>query len=267
MQNEECRVKNDELRSDTSFIIRHSSFKAMILAAGEGTRLRPLTLDCPKPMLPVAGRPLLEHTVEWLRRHGVSEIAVNLHYKPLSITGHFGDGSRFGVAITYSHEEQLLGTAGAVKRLEHFFHGTFVVIYGDVLTDLDLTAMAAFHRDRGGAGSVALYRVDNPSARGLVETDGDGRILRFVEKPRPEEVFTDLANAGVYILEPEILDHIPTERRYDFGRDLFPDLLRRGVRLYGYPIPEATRLIDIGIPESYQEAQGLFSPERYRGSS
>jgi mannose-1-phosphate guanylyltransferase len=237
--------------------------KAMILAAGEGTRLRPLTDDCPKPMLPVAGRPLLEHTLDWLRGHGVRQMAINLHYRPHSITTHFGDGSGFGVEITYSHEEHLLGTAGAVKRLEGFFESTFAVVYGDVLTDLDLTAMLALHRARGGVATVALHRVDNPTARGLVEMDGDGRIVRFVEKPPPEQVFTDLANAGVYILEPDVLRLVPAERFYDFGRDLFPDLLGRGMPLQGYPIPDMTYLVDIGSPESYRRAQQLFSPRRH----
>ncbi len=236
--------------------------KAMVLAAGEGMRLRPLTHDRPKPMLPVAGLPLLEHTIYWLRGHGVRQVAINLHHKPALITQHFGDGSGFGVEINYSHEEQLLGTAGAVKRLERFFDRTFVVAYGDVFTDLDLTAMADFHRARRGAGTIALYHADNPTARGLVETAEDDGIVRFAEKPRPEEVFTDLANGGVYILEPEVLSFIPSESYYDFGHNLFPDLLRRGLALYGYAIPDSTCLIDIGSPESYQQAQSVFAAQR-----
>ncbi|MCS7260865.1 MAG: nucleotidyltransferase family protein [Anaerolineae bacterium] len=232
--------------------------KAMILAAGEGTRLRPLTEQCPKPMLPVAGRPLLEHTLAWLQRYGIREVAINLHHLPEAIRGYFGDGSRFGMRITYSPEEQLLGTAGAVRRLEHFFNETFVVVYGDVLTDLDLAALLRFHREHQGIGTITLYRVNNPTACGLVELDWDGRVVRFIEKPRPEEVFTNLANAGVYILEPEVIAQIPPEGASDFGRDVFPALLERGLTLYGYIIPATTRLIDIGSPEHYRLAQELF---------
>ncbi|MGQ9502597.1 MAG: nucleotidyltransferase family protein [Anaerolineae bacterium] len=232
--------------------------KAMILAAGEGTRLRPLTERCPKPMLPVAGRPLLEHIIAWLRAHGVCKIAINLHHHPEAITQYFGDGSCFDVHITYSLEEQLLGTAGAVRRLEHFFHETFVVVYGDVLTDLDLTALTRFHRQHGGIATLALYRVSNPTACGLVELSWDGRIVRFVEKPRPEEVFTNLANAGVYILEPQVIAHIPLAGPSDFGRDIFPKLLQHKLPLYGYIIPATTRLVDIGSPEHYHLAQELF---------
>jgi NDP-sugar pyrophosphorylase family protein len=232
--------------------------KAMILAAGEGTRLRPLTDIYPKPMLPVGGQPLLERTVGWLRAHGIAEIAINLHHRPEAITRHFGDGSRFGVRITYSPEEQLLGTAGAVRRLEGFFDTTFAVVYGDVLTDLDLTALAAFHAGSGSVATLALYRADpQPTARGLVALSEQGRVTRFLEKPRSEEVFDGLINAGVYILEPAVVPFIPIDRPSDFGRDVFPDLLQRGMRLSGWPIPPATTLIDIGSPESYRAAQQM----------
>jgi NDP-sugar pyrophosphorylase family protein len=239
-----------------------STLKGIILAAGEGTRLRPLTADRPKPMLPVDNRPVLEHTIAWLKAHGVRDLAINLHYKPRAISDYFGDGGEFGVNITYSHEDHLLGTAGAVKRLGGFFDHTFVVVYGDVLTDLDLTAMVARHWAKGGIATIALYRVDNPTARGLVDTAEDGSILRFVEKPRPEEVFTDLANAGVYVLEPEIVDYIPRQGPYDFGRELFPSLLDGGVLLFGYPLAESEYLIDIGSPDSYRRAQREWPSRR-----
>ena len=229
--------------------------KALILAAGEGTRLRPLTLDRPKPMLPIAGRPLLEHTIEWLRSHGIAEIAINLHHQPQTIVEHFGDGSRFGVQITYSHEDPILGTAGAAKRLQQFFDATFVVIYGDVLTDLNLAELIGFHRHKWAAVTAALYRVENPSACGLVGIDDSWRITRFVEKPPPDEVFTDLANAGVLALEPWVLSCIPPDTFYDFGHHLLPDLLASGLPLYGYPISDTTYLIDIGTPEKYERAQ------------
>ncbi|MGC8878588.1 MAG: nucleotidyltransferase family protein [Anaerolineae bacterium] len=234
--------------------------KAMILAAGEGTRLRPLTDRCPKPMLPVASRPLLEHTLAWLHAHGIREVAINLHHLPQVIQNHFGDGSRFGVRITYSLEKELLGTAGAVRRLQDFFRETFIVVYGDVFTDLDLSALLRFHRAHGGVGTVALYRVSNPTACGLVELDWDGRIVRFIEKPRPEEVFTNLANAGVYVLEPQVIAYIPSDGPSDFGRDVFPALLQHKLALYGYIIPATARLIDIGSLEHYRLAQELFDP-------
>ena len=230
--------------------------KALILAAGEGTRLRPLTLDKPKPMLPVAGIPLLEHILLWLRKHGVDQVAINLNYRPEAITGYLGDGSRWGVEITYSYEDPILGTAGAAKRLEEYFEdGPFVIVYGDVLTDMDLMRLLRFHHDREAAATMALYQVENPSACGLVGLDGRGRITCFVEKPPPEEVFTDLANAGVLVLEPELLDDIPPGRAYDFGRDLFPHLLEQGVELYGQPIDEDEYLIDIGSLDKYERVQ------------
>ena len=236
--------------------------KALILAAGEGTRLRPLTLDRPKPMLSIAGKPLLEHTIAWLKQHGVTRMAINLHHQPEAIASHFGDGHRWGVQFVYSYEEQLLGTAGAARKLQSFFDDTFVVVYGDVLTDMNLTAMLDFHRThQAAAGStpplatIALYRVPNPSDCGLVGLDGNQRITCFVEKPPPEDVFTDLANAGVYVLEPAILDHIPPDTFYDFGNDLFPRLLERGIPLYGCPIGPEEYLMDIGSREEYRQAQ------------
>jgi len=238
--------------------------KALILAAGEGTRLRPLTLERPKPMLPVAGRPLLEHIVAWLRRHGITQLAINLHYRPEAIAQYFGDGSRFCLDITYSYEDPILGTAGAAKKLHSFLaDGPFLVVYGDVLTDLDLAALCAFHSrqlaaDGGRPGlTMALYHVLNPTQVGLVELDepDGGRVLRFVEKPRPEEVFTDLANAGILVVEPAILEAIPPGVFYDFGHDLFPRLLADGVPLYGWPVPPGTYLADIGSPEAYRLAQ------------
>lgn len=235
--------------------------RALILAAGEGTRLRPLTLDRPKPMVPIAGRPLLEHTIAWLRSHGVCEIAINLHHCPEAIVRHFGDGAACGVRITYSYEERLLGTAGAVRRLAGFFaEEPFLVIYGDVLTDLDLGRLLAFHRDRARrdpriAATIGLYRVPNPTEVGLVGLGPDGRVTRFLEKPRPAEVFTDLANTGILVVEPHVIAQIPAGVPYDFGRDLFPQLLAAGASLYGWIIPADAYLLDIGAPEKYAQAQ------------
>jgi mannose-1-phosphate guanylyltransferase/phosphomannomutase len=229
--------------------------KALILAAGEGTRLRPLTLDRPKPMLPISGTPLLEILVHLLTRHGVREIAINLHHKPAVVTEYFGDGRRWGVRLTYSYEELILGTAGAVRRLQSFLDQRFFVLYGDVLTDLDLTALASFHASKAAELTAALYRVPRPWECGIVGLDDDGRISRFVEKPLRGEVFSDLANAGVYVMEPGLIAEIPTETFFDFGHDLFPRLIGRRAAIYGYPIGPHDYLLDIGSPDKYQQAQ------------
>jgi NDP-sugar pyrophosphorylase family protein len=235
--------------------------KALVLAAGEGTRLRPLTLDRPKPMVLINNKPLLEHTIVWLCRHDVKDIAINLHYRPEVILNHFGDGAALGVRIVYSREDTILGTAGAVRKLNGFLDGgPLVVMYGDVLTNLDLGALLAFHSQAVACYPLArvtmsLYHVPNPTEVGLVGLDENGRVTRFVEKPRPDQVFTDLANAGVLIIEPDIVDRIPPDTFYDFGQHLFPQLLRSGVSMYGWVIPQDTYLLDIGTPEKYAQAQ------------
>jgi NDP-sugar pyrophosphorylase family protein len=229
--------------------------KALILAAGEGTRLRPLTLDRPKPMLPIGPRPLLEHLIRLLVRHRVTEIAINLHYKPAVVTAYFGDGAAWGVRLTYSHEEQILGTAGAVRKLHRFLDQPFFVLYGDVLTDLDLAALAAFHKEHRAALTMALYHVPRPWECGIVDMEATGCIRRFVEKPPRDQIFSDLANAGVYIMEPDVVNEIPPDVFYDFGRDLFPRLLEQGIPIYGYPIADDDYLLDIGSPDKYEQAQ------------
>ncbi|GIV76534.1 nucleotidyltransferase family protein [Litorilinea aerophila] len=231
--------------------------KALILAAGKGTRLGPLTARQPKPMLPVGGRPLLAHTVAWLRHHGIREIAMNLHHCPEAITGYFGQGEGHGVHLTYSYEDTLWGTAGAARRLASFLDTTFVVVYGDVFTNLDLTRLLDGHRGRAEL-TLALYRVPNPGECGLVETDPQGRVTRFVEKPPPDQIFTDLANGGILVCEPSILDWIPAETVYDFGHDLLPALLAAGRPVYGQPIRPDEVLIDIGTPAGYRRAQEAF---------
>ena len=236
--------------------------KALILAAGEGLRLRPLTLERPKPMLPIAGTPLLEHLVRLLALHGVRDIAINLHYKPEAVTSHFGDGSRWGVRLTYSYEEQILGTAGAARRLQTFLDERFFVLYGDVLTDLDLTALAAFHVAKRAVLTLALYRVPRPWECGIVEIDEDGRVRQFVEKPPRHQVFSDLANSGVYVMEPGLISDIPPDRFYDFGHDLFPCLLAKGTPIYGYPIAAQEYLLDIGSPDKYEQAQREWEARR-----
>ncbi len=227
--------------------------KALILAAGEGTRLRPLTVDRPKPMLPVGGVPLLEQIVSLLKRHGVIDIAINLHYKPWAIVQHLGQGRRWGVRITYSFEEELLGSAGAAKRLEWFFDESFIVFYGDVYTEMDLSRLMAAHKQGGALVTMALYSVDNPTECGIVELDAQSRVRRFVEKPAPDRVFSRLANAGIFVVEPEVLSWLPADRYLDFGHDVFPGMLASGQAIVGHPITDT--LIDIGTPESYRKAQ------------
>lgn len=237
--------------------------RALILAAGEGTRLQPLTADRPKSMLPVGNTPLLEHLVRLLRRHGIREIAINLHYKPEAIVAHFGDGQRFGVQITYSPEAALLGSAGAAKQLDWFLDDTFVVLYGDVLTDLNVTALLDHHHARAAAGTIAVYEVDDPTRCGIVKLAHDGRVVQFVEKPASAS-FGTLANAGVYVLEPTVLQAVPDGQPFDFGHDLFPLLLEQGVPLYGYRA--ASYVLDVGSPERYAQAEadwreGRFNPD------
>lgn len=229
--------------------------KALVLAAGEGTRLGPLTADHPKPMLPVGDIPLIEHIVLLLKRHGVTDIAINLHYKPWTIIHHLGHGRRWGVRIHYSFEETLLGSAGAAKRLEWYFDESFIVFYGDLYTNLNLTDLMAVHRQGGALLTMALYDVDNPTQCGIVELDERSRVRRFVEKPAPDQVFSRLANAGVLVVEPKVLTPIPAEQPCDFGHDVFPHILGSGQDIIGYPITET--LIDIGTMENYEKAQRL----------
>jgi len=234
--------------------------KGMILAAGEGRRLRPFTEHTPKPMLPVAGRPLLEHTIIHLRECGITDLAINLHHLSQVVIDYFGDGSRWGVSLHYSVEEHLLGSAGGVKRLQPFFDETFIVYYGDLFTRSDLRPMIERHRRVGGMATMGLYRVPDPWNRGIVQLDSAQTIVRFVEKPLREEAFSNLANAGIYVLEPEVLERIPADQPYDFGHDVFPKLLADGVQVAGYII-EGT-LIDIGLPEKYEEANRMALSSR-----
>jgi len=229
--------------------------KALILAAGEGTRLRPLTADRPKPMLPVGEFPLLERIVSLLRHHGITDIAINLHYKPWSIVHHLGHGTHWGVRIHYSFEEELLGSAGAAKQLEWYLDESFIVFYGDVYTEMNLSRLMETHQRSNAQVTMALYAVDNPTECGIVELDEQSRVRRFVEKPLPDQVFSRLANAGVFVVEPNVLSWVPAGCPIDFGRDVFPQMLATGQTIVGYPVEET--LIDIGTPENYRRAQDL----------
>jgi NDP-sugar pyrophosphorylase family protein len=236
------------------------SVRALVLAAGEGTRLRPLTLERPKPMLPIAGVPLLEIIVRQLAAAGVADIAINLHYKPETITSHFGDGAAFGARIRYAHEPSLLGSAGAARNLADWIgDDPLLLYYGDLLSTLDPAQLLAAHdanlaRYPELAATLCLYRVDNPTEVGLVGTDADGRITRFLEKPRPEDVFTDVANAALCVIEGRHLRTLAGGRALDFGLHAFPDWLAGGVPMCGWMLPDDAYLLDIGSPEKYERA-------------
>ncbi|MBX9880231.1 MAG: NTP transferase domain-containing protein [Candidatus Obscuribacterales bacterium] len=209
--------------------------KAVIMAGGSGTRLRPLTSDLPKPMVPVANKPMAEHIVNLLRKHNFDDIVFTLHYLPEAIENYFGDGSEFGVNIRYSTEHgKPLGTAGCVKAIQDNLDSTFLVISGDCLTDIDLTKAIQFHKEKKSKATIVLKRVENPLDYGVVITDGENRIQRFVEKPGASEIFSDTVNSGIYILEPEVLLYIIMGREQDFSNDLFPLLLLRNEPMYGY---------------------------------
>ena len=238
--------------------------KAMILAAGEGTRMRPLTASLPKPMLSVAGRPALAYTIEWLKLHEIREMVINLHHHPEAVIRYFGDGSAFGVSIEYSVEERLLGTAGGTKRRADLFNGPFVVVYGDVLTDLDLFQLLEYHCTRapGLHLTMSLYSVPDPERCGVAVLDANGRITRFVEKPKRGACPSNLASAGVLVLEPEILRYVPDEVFFDYGHDVFPALLSGGIPIYGWLLPKDAYLVDFGTPENYKRAQEEWPTRR-----
>ncbi|MDE2236764.1 MAG: nucleotidyltransferase family protein, partial [Elusimicrobia bacterium] len=201
--------------------------KAMVLAAGAGTRLRPLTYETPKPMVPVVNRPVIHHVLDNLLRHGVKEVAVNLYAHADQVRGYCGDGSRWSLKLHYSHESRLLGTAGAVKRVEKFLKGdTFFVMSGDGLSDIDLGAMLLFHRKRKSLATMALKAIDSRFEYGVTLTEASGRIKGFLEKPSWGDVFSNKVNTGIYILEPEVLKLIPPNSFYDFGHQLWPKLLK-----------------------------------------
>jgi mannose-1-phosphate guanylyltransferase/phosphomannomutase len=207
--------------------------KAVIMAGGEGSRLRPLTSNMPKPLIPVANRPMMEHIVALLRRHGFDDIVVTLAFMPAAIRNYFGDGSEFGVRMTYATEEHPLGTAGSVRNAKELLDEPFLVISGDVLTDIDLAKVVAFHQERGALATIGLVRVEDPLEFGIVITKEDGAIERFLEKPTWGQVFSDTINTGIFVLEPEIFDHIAPDRPVDFSGEVFPALLEAGKPLYG----------------------------------
>lgn len=226
--------------------------QAVILVGGEGTRLRPLTYGTPKPMVPLFGVPFLERTIVRLRDAGVDEIILAAGYLPEAISAHFGDGSRFGTRVAYVIEASPLGTAGALRNVADRITGAFFVLNGDVLTDLDLRAMLAFHEARGGVGVLHAISVEDPSAFGCIEHDARGRITGFIEKPPREEAKTSDINAGTYLLEPSILAGIPAGRSVSIEREIFPELIAGDEGLYAYITSDYW--LDVGRPAQYIQA-------------
>ena len=226
----------------------------MVLAAGKGTRLFPLTGEMPKPMAPVVDTPIIQHIFELLAGHGVSEAHANVHYLADALLADYGEEHRVdGMTVFLSREDELLGTAGGVKRLAGRFDETFVVVSGDALTDVDLTELMAFHNKKGALATLALRRVYDTSEFGVVELDGDGNILGFQEKPDPGEAISTLANTGIYVFEPEALKYVPEGTFFDFAKDVFPRLLEAGEKFVGYQ--GDFYWSDIGTLEAYRRAQ------------
>ena len=226
--------------------------KAIIMAGGEGTRLRPLTCDCPKPMMQMMNRPVMEYAIGLLKDHNITQIAVTLGYLPDAVTDFFADGADHGISLKYYIERTPMGTAGGVGRARDFLDETFIVLSGDGLTDLDITAAVGFHRRKNALATLVLKTVEEPFEYGVVMTDEDGRVTGFIEKPDPSNVFSASANTGIYILEPEIFDHIPADRPYDFGGELFPALVRAGLPVFGYRMEGYW--CDIGDVDAYIRA-------------
>jgi mannose-1-phosphate guanylyltransferase len=228
--------------------------RAVVLVGGFGTRLRPLTLTRPKQMLPIVDRPMLEHVLSHLAGHGIDDVVLSMGYKPDRFTDRYPSGTCAGVALHYAVEPEPLDTAGAVRfaALDAGIDSRFVVVNGDVLTDLDVTALIAFHEEHGAEGTIALHKVEDPSAFGVVPTDGDGKVQAFVEKPPRDEAPTDLINAGTYVLEPSVLDRIDSGRKVSIEREVFPAMVADGTL---YAMPGDTYWIDTGTPALYLRAQ------------
>ncbi len=232
--------------------------KAVILAGGKGARLRPLALNVPKPIVPLANIPFLFFQIDHLKKAQITEIILSLSYQPRKITDIFGDGMKFGVTMRYTHEDLPRGTAGAFKAAENLIDDTSIVLNGDILTDTDLLDVLEYHRAKKAEATIVVARVINPVGYGLVEADADGRIVRFTEKPPEDEVTGDTINAGIYILERSVLDRIPAEGAQSFERDLFPAMVQEGARVYAYLTHGYWQ--DVGSPQKYLEATfGIIS--------
>ena len=236
--------------------------KAVVMAGGEGTRLRPLTSNQPKPMVPIVGKPCMEHILELLRHHGFEDVLITVAFMPQAIRSYFGSGESLGMNIEYSVEESPLGTAGSVRLASGRIDDTCLVISGDALCDFDLSQITEFHREKGAAVTIGLKSVENPLEFGIVVTDEDGRVERFLEKPSWGQVFSDTINTGIYVIEPEVLRHVPVNVPFDFSKDLFPLLLEMGRPLYGFVCDGYWQ--DIGNLDQYRQANFDALDEKVR---
>lgn len=239
---------------NSNIMKRGMKMKAVIMAGGKGTRLRPLTCNTPKPMVPLLNRPCMEYIIELLKRHGIYEIAVTVQYLPEVIKSYFGDGAKFGVKLYYFDEERPLGTAGSVKNAEDFLdEKTFLVISGDALTDFDLSRAIQYHMEKQAVATLVTTKVENPTQYGVVMTNDEGRIIRFLEKPSWGEVFSNIVNTGIYVLDREIFSYFDKGVEFDFSKNLFPLLMSAGRPLYGYVADGYWS--DIGCLSEYRRAQ------------
>lgn len=242
--------------------------RAIILAAGKGKRLGKLTKSIPKPMLKIGKIPILEHNIEWLRNYGIKDIYINLHHLPDVISNYFKDGRKWDVNIQYSYELKLLGTAGAVRKIVEDYwtkgswdrnknnpfptiHNPFLVVYGDNLFEYDLKKILNFHERKKGIATIAVYKKDNVNQSGIVLLNDKNRIMKFIEKPRPDEVVSHLVNTGLYILESEVLEYISPNKLLDFGKDVFPEMIKRDENIFG--VTYKGNLIAIDTPSLYKQ--------------
>jgi NDP-sugar pyrophosphorylase family protein len=237
--------------------------KAVVLVGGEGTRLRPLTLTTPKPLLPIANEPFIERQLAWLAQHGIDEVVLSLGYRADAFCEHFPDGRYGDLRLHYKVEDDPLGTAGAIKYAADGIDERFVVCNSDILTSLDLSAMVAFHDERGAEATISLSEVEDPSAYGVVPTRPDGRVIAFVEKPRRENAPSRWINAGTYVLEPRFLDRIPPRLKVSVERETFPRMLEQQGGLYAYK--SDAYWLDIGTPERYIQANADVLEGRLAG--
>jgi len=228
--------------------------KAVLMAGGMGTRLHPLTVDRPKPLVPICGRPIMSHVLSWLKKHGIEEIIVLLYHQPQQIKGYFGDGSSHGVKLSYIEAKEDFGTAGAVKLAEGLLTSDFLVLSADVISDIDLTALVDFHKKNGSLATISLTRVKNPLQYGIIITEPGGRIKAFLEKPSWAEVFSDTVNTGIYVLKKEALSQVPCGRFFDFSQDLFPKFLKEDKKIFGFV--DSGYWKDIGNLIEYKNSHG-----------
>jgi mannose-1-phosphate guanylyltransferase len=227
--------------------------KAMVLAAGVGSRLEPLTAQLPKPLVPVANVPVMEHILNLLRQHQFDQVCANLHYLPEKLTDYFGTGEKFGVKLHFKFEEKLSGDAGGVRACRQFLQdGTFIVIMGDLLTDADLTQIVRQHKEKKALASIAIKAMDDVSRFGVVVTDKNGFITGFQEKPKAEEALSNFISTGIYVFEPEVFDHIPASGDFGFGRQLFPQLVAKNLPVQGIKIEGYWS--DVGTIKQYRES-------------